>query len=127
MQNGSTEAVLAVVLRLHDHMVMGGQIQAMQLGLYYGFAMTIFYTCFCRQARMNKRNTRRDIRWVFTMLGVVSIIVLLAPFYGHEADPIEVLLLGAFACVQVATAYHWRAGVPVQFAEIPPDDAIPQR
>lgn len=110
-------AACDALLRLHAHISGLCSLQVFQLGLYYGFTVTIFYSCFCRQARMTKHNTRRDIRWVFTMLGVVSIIAIFAPLYGHVPDPIELMLLAAVACVQVATAHHWQMGIPPHFLE----------
>lgn len=79
------------------------------------FAWALVYSCFCRASHTSKRNTRRDIRWAFTYLGVMSLLCALAPFWGYAPDGFTVALLGAITVVQLTTAYHWRHGVPAQF------------
>jgi hypothetical protein len=90
-----------------------------QLALFECFSLSIFYSCFCRAAHTSKANTKRDIRWVFTVLGVVSIICAAAPVLGYEPDGIAVLLTAAISLVQFVTSYHWRNGVPQRFRSKP--------
>ena len=92
----------------------------MLLALYEAFAIALLYSCFCRAAHTSKANTRRDVRWAFTVTGVVAVLAVIAPAYGHEPDRLEVALLGAFAIVQLVTAHHWRAGVPAAFRRSEP-------
>lgn len=86
-----------------------------QLALFEVFSAVIFWSCFCRAAHTSKVNSKRDIRWAFTLLGVVSILCIAAPLYDWRPDAVAVLLAGAIATVQVATGHHWRAGVPKPF------------
>lgn len=89
------------------------------LSVWEVLAAALFYSCFCRAAFTNKRNTRRDVRWVFTYLGVMSLLCVLAPLWGYEPDGFTTALLGAIALVQLVTAHHWRRGVPAQFRSNP--------
>jgi hypothetical protein len=90
-------------------------VHDLQLYLFEAFSLAIFYACFCRAAHTSKANTKRDIRWVFTLLGVVSIVCMAAPLFDYRPDGIAVVLAGAIALVQFVTSHHWRAGVPKQF------------
>lgn len=87
-----------------------------QVALFEGFSFAVFWSCFCRAAHTSKANTKRDIRWAFTLLGVVSIVCMVAPLWGYHPDLVSVLLAGSTAIVQTVTAYHWRRGVPARFA-----------
>jgi hypothetical protein len=90
-----------------------------QLAMFEAFAALIFWSCFCRASHTSKANTKRDVRWAFTLLGVVSIVCIVAPFFGYVPDLISIALVGSTAMVQLATSYHWRRGVPVQFRKEP--------
>jgi hypothetical protein len=85
------------------------------LTLFEIFAFGLFWSCFCRSAHTSKANTKRDIRWAFTILGVVAIVCMVAPLWGYEPDGLVVLVLAAATITQLVTAHHWRAGVPRQF------------
>jgi hypothetical protein len=86
-----------------------------QLALFEAFSIATFWSCFCRAAHTDKRNTRRDVRWAFTLLGVAAILCAVAPLFHYQPDGISVLLAGAIAVVQLVTSHHWRHGVPVRF------------
>lgn len=92
----------------------------LQLMLFEGFCLSIVYSCFCRASHTNKANTKRDVRWAFSLLGVVSIVGAAVPFAGYEPDPVAVMFAGATAAVQLVTSFHWRRGVPAQFRKDPP-------
>ena len=94
-------------------------IAEIQLAMFEVFSLSILWSCFCRAAHTSKANTKRDIRWAFTVLGVVAIICVASPLAGYEPDGIAVLLSGAMSLVQGATAYHWRRGVPDRFRREP--------
>jgi len=83
--------------------------------LYEVFALALLYSCFCRATHTTKANTRRDVRWAFTLLGVTAVVATLAPLFGFVPDGMETALLGAIAILQLVTAHHWRAGVPAPF------------
>lgn len=84
--------------------------------LYLVLCSALLYSCFCRAARINKRNTLRSIRWAFQALSVAVTAALAAPFvWGHQPDWVEVSLLAAFFAVQAVTAHHWHHGVPLAF------------
>jgi asparagine N-glycosylation enzyme membrane subunit Stt3 len=85
------------------------------LFIWEAAALALVCSLFCRASHTSKGNTRRDIRWAFTFLGVVAIVATLAPFWGYDPDPLTIALLAAIAVVQITTAYHWRRGVPAQF------------
>jgi hypothetical protein len=87
----------------------------MALAIWEALALALFYSCFCRARHTHKGNTKRDIRWAFTYLGVMSILSALAPFWGYDPDAFAVALLGAITVVQITTAHHWRKGIPAQF------------
>jgi hypothetical protein len=78
------------------------------------------YSCFCRAAFTSKANTRRDVRWAFTFLGVMAMLSVLAPFWGYHPDGFTVALLASITVVQLTTAHHWHKGVPAPFRrEVP--------
>ena len=93
--------------------------EMIEVAFFEAFALALFYSCFCRALFTSKKNTRRDIRWAFTYLGVISLVCVLAPFWGDEPDGITIALIGAIAVVQLTTAYHWRRGVPDKFRKDP--------
>lgn len=95
------------------------ELSIVHMGLYEAFLATLFYTTFCRATHMSKGSTKRDIRWSFTLLGIVAIVGMVAPLYGHDPDPLEICFLGAICIVQVVTAHHWRRGVPPPFRREP--------
>jgi hypothetical protein len=90
-------------------------IAEIQIALFEAFSFATFWSCFCRAAHTSKTNSKRDIRWAFTSLGVVSILCIAAPLYDWQPDAIAVLMAGAIAAVQVVTSHHWRQGVPEKF------------
>lgn len=84
-------------------------------------AILLVYSCFCRAAHTNTRNTRRDVRWAFALLGVMGSLCLFAPLLGdYQPDGLTAALLGAMALIQLVSAYHWRRGVPPAFRKDPP-------
>lgn len=87
------------------------------LVLFELFAVALFMSCVCRASYTNKRNTKRDVRWAFTFLGVVAVLCMVAPVFGYEPDGLVTALLAAIALLQVVTAHHWRAGVPPRFQQ----------
>lgn len=91
----------------------------MQLVVWELSALALFYSCFCRASFTSKANTKRDIRWAFTFLGVMALVSVLAPFWGYDPDGFTTALLTAIAVVQLTTAHHWRKGVPDAFRRSP--------
>ncbi|MCC2673281.1 MAG: hypothetical protein K0R58_228 [Ramlibacter sp.] len=87
----------------------------MALALWEGFALALVYSCFCRATYTTKANTRRDIRWAFTGLGVMAWLSVLAPLWGYEPDGFALALLVTMTAVQITTSHHWRKGIPAQF------------
>lgn len=84
--------------------------------VFEAFAIALFSSCLCRASYTNKANTKRDIRWAFTFLGVMSLVAVLAPLlWGYEPDGMSTALLAAMTVVQLVTSHHWRNGVPAQF------------
>jgi hypothetical protein len=86
-----------------------------RLAIFELFALLLFFSCFCRSVHTSKANTKRDIRWAFTFLGVVAILCIVLPLWGWRPDTVTVLLIAAAAITQLVTSYHWRAGVPPRF------------
>lgn len=89
------------------------------LVIWEALALALLYSCFCRASFTSKANTKRDVRWAFTYLGVMAVLAVLAPFWGYDPDAFTVALLGALTVVQLTTAHHWRNGVPAQFRRQP--------
>jgi hypothetical protein len=87
----------------------------MVLVLWEVAAWALVYSCFCRAAFTNKRNTRRDVRWAFSLLGVMALLSVFLPFWGYNPDGFTVALLVVITLVQLTTAHHWRNGVPAKF------------
>lgn len=87
----------------------------MHLAIWEAMALALVWSCFCRASHTSKSNTKRDVRWAFTWLGVMALVSMLAPFWGYDPDPFTTFLLGSIVAVQLTTAYHWRRGVPAQF------------
>lgn len=92
------------------------------------FAMALGWSCFCRLVRTDDR-TIREIRLAIWFEGVAAGLVLLAPVMPL-LDPVHftwtawstpswvwLVLLVAATLVQVATAHHWRDGVPRDFVK----------
>lgn len=86
-----------------------------ELSIWEAASLGLLWSLFCRASHTSKGNTRRDIRWAFAFLGVVSILATVLPFWGYDPDPFAITLLVAITVVQLTTAYHWRRGVPDQF------------
>lgn len=88
----------------------------MMLTLYLLLSGCLWWTCFCRAARMSKRNTIRPVRWAFALLTATATLALYAPFgTGYQPDWVAVLLLAGIVAVQVTTSKYWRHGVPDNF------------
>lgn len=87
----------------------------LDLIIWEAFALPLAYSLFCRALHTHKGNTKRDVRWVFTFMGVVALVCVFAPFFGYDPDALTMMLLAAIAMVQVVTAHHWYAGVPARF------------
>jgi hypothetical protein len=87
----------------------------MVLVLWELAAWALVYSCFCRASFTSKANTRRDIRWAFSLLGIMALLSVFAPFWGYDPDGFTVALLVVITLVQLTTAHHWRQGVPVKF------------
>lgn len=92
----------------------------MLLALYEAFACALLWSCFCRATYTSKANTRRDVRWAFSLLGFAALVATLGPLFGYEPDEMATLLLGAVAATQIVTAHHWHAGVPEPFQKDAP-------
>lgn len=68
------------------------------------------------RARIMSHRVRRDIRFVFFVLGLVAIAGFVAPFVlAWLPDWWSVSLLAAISAVQRVTAHHWRSGPPECF------------
>lgn len=78
-------------------------------------SLALFYSVFCRAVRMDCR-ARRDVRLVFWLLGIAAIAAIAAPIQpGWRPDGLTLILLAAFALVQIVTARYWCNGVPSRF------------
>lgn len=96
-----------------------------ELTLHLILCAANFWSCFFRQQRSTSQ-TRGDIRAVFWLLAVASLMLGVAP-WGHALWPWlfepyrvtwpELLMLAAVAAVQEVTARHWRHGVPQDFVK----------
>lgn len=81
-------------------------------------AALLVWSCFCRAAFTHKRNTRRPIRWTFTLLAIMACTCFFAPILWHyEPDGVSAGLAGVLALTQLVTNHYWRQGVPPQFKE----------
>lgn len=89
--------------------------------IYLALAAALWWTCFCRATRMNKRNTLRPVRWAFALLTTAATVAIYAPLAtSYQPDWVTVLLLAGIAAVQITTSKYWRHGVPDNF-RIHPD------
>lgn len=91
----------------------------MLLAIWQAFALALFYSCCCRASFTSKANTKRDVRWAFTFLGVMALLSILAPFWGYDPDGFTTALLASITVCQLTTAHHWRKGVPQAFRRSP--------
>lgn len=84
--------------------------------IYLALAAALWWTCFCRATRMNKRNTLRPVRWAFALLTAAATVAIYAPLAtAYQPDWVTVLLLAGIAAVQITTSKYWRHGVPDNF------------
>lgn len=90
--------------------------------VHTALCFTILYSSWCRIVRTTKTHTRRVIRWSFALSSAGSSLLMVSPFTSYiswwgEYQPhwTTVICLAGFAAVQIATAYHWRNGVPQSF------------
>ena len=61
-------------------------------------------------------DTRRDVRAVFWLLGIIAIVGAAAPvIWQWRPDPLHLAMAAAISAVQAVTARHWRSGVPKCF------------
>ena len=65
------------------------------LVMWEALAGALVYSCFCRASFTSKANTKRDIRWAFTILGVVSILCIVSPLWGYRPDWLVILMTSA--------------------------------
>jgi hypothetical protein len=79
-------------------------------------AVLLIVACFCRATHTHKGNTKRPIRWIFSLLGVMACVSFLAPWFGYEPDGLATGLLSVLTLTQLVTSHYWHAGVPPQFA-----------
>ena len=88
----------------------------MMLIVYLMLSACLWWTCFCRAARMSKRKTIRPVRWAFALLTASATLALYAPFgAGYQPDWVTILLLAGIVSVQVSTSKYWINGVPDNF------------
>lgn len=90
------------------------------------FSVALAWSCFCRLVRTDDQ-TIREIRLAIWLEGVAAMLLLVAPFlpllprqdFNWPAFTTPewawLFLLIAATLVQVATAKHWKHGVPTPF------------
>lgn len=92
------------------------------LAVHTALCGAVLYSSWCRIVATTKDRTRRSIRWAFSLASGGSLLLGLAPFAnyipcwgGYTIHWTTLVCLAGFAAVQIATAYHWRQGVPASF------------
>ena len=84
--------------------------------LYVLACAALVYTSFCRAVLMSKDTTRIEVRLVFVALGAAAGFGLLSlAAWSYEPNVPTVVLVAAFAAVQLVTSRLWREGVPARF------------
>jgi hypothetical protein len=95
--------------------------QATLVVLHYVLCLALLWSCLCRFTHTTKHRTRASIRWAFNLLSLAAVAGVVAPLVPDHThgrwlpDAMHVLLLFAITLVQIATATHWKHGVPPQF------------
>ena len=87
----------------------------LMLAAHVLLSLMLFWSTFCRSAKSDGEQTRLSIRVSLFVLGGVSLVAMVAPFYGWWPDWLSLLMLAAFVQMQVMAAALWRDGVPHQF------------
>lgn len=95
--------------------------------LHEALAWALFYSVFCRAVRLNC-SAGRDVRLAFWLLGIAAIAAVAAPIQpGWRPDGLTLILLAAFALVQIVTARYWCNGVPSRFLKPKEEACKPSR
>lgn len=85
------------------------------LALHEFLSFALFYTCFCRAVKTDRR-VRKDVLAAFWLLGTVSIVAMFAPLaFQWRPDFMSLALILSILIVQLVTAAHWRHGIPREF------------
>lgn len=83
----------------------------------------ILWSAWCRIVKMSDHKTRIEIRLSFVFSAIAAMTLLIAPFGSQLWDwfPVyhphwaELMMLLAFAAVQLSTAKYWAKGTPSQY------------
>lgn len=90
-------------------------LQAFLLVAHVVLSGALFYAAFCRAVRSDYR-LRCDVRVAFYMLGVTSIMSLVAPVvWAYVPSWTSVSLMFAVVAVQWSTARDWAHDTPEKF------------
>lgn len=85
----------------------------------------LFYTTFCRLAKLNS-SALLVARAAYFVLGVVTVLCMyFAAFQGYTPSGPDCLLLGAFLFVQVISSRGWREKYPAHLSRPTPLDEVP--
>ena len=85
------------------------------LGIHEFLSLALFYTCFCRAVKTDRR-VKKDVLLAFWIQGCVACVSMFAPLaWGWRPDWITVSLLAAVVLLQVVNSAHWQQGIPQEF------------
>lgn len=85
------------------------------LVVYEIVCVALFYTCFCRSVRTDK-DTITGVRLAFWGVASVTLFCAWLPTTGFfVVNWVDIAMPAAMLVVQLATAKHWRHGVPSAF------------
>lgn len=80
-------------------------------------ALLLALNCFHRLTKTNV-DTYREIRYSFSLLLAISLMVAGAPWFGHRpSDQLDLLLISNLLLLQASTTRHWRYQVPRAFQQ----------
>ena len=93
----------------------GPKVNNWSVVLHEFFCCVLLWSVFCRFTKSDD-SLLFSIRLAFFGLGIAACLGITAPVsWGYDPHPVSLVMLGAFAIVQVVTAAHWKDGPPVYF------------
>lgn len=90
----------------------------MQHWVWELFCMALFYCSFCRAVHITPA-AHLDIKVANFLMGIVTMLGMVAPLYGWRPDPIVFLFVFSMLLMQSVTSRSWRNGIPADFETVP--------
>lgn len=78
--------------------------------------LLMFFTIFSRSVKTDE-TTRLAVRGALFLVGLASLLGLVAPLYGWEPDAVTTLVLLPQVILHFVMSRNWRHGVPLPYVK----------